>query len=153
MASAAGPTYDRGPPYVVTSFQIPEESHHAYTIALQRAAAETAMKIPLYDNKNIMSGIFFIGVGALGIYMAQDYPMGTALRMGPGYFPIVLSGMLILFGSCRRIQGLLHPEKLPGNWSPRAFLILPIATKRLRLLMDHAGFIRVRVPLVYALLH
>ncbi|MEN3354495.1 MAG: putative tricarboxylic transport rane protein, partial [Betaproteobacteria bacterium] len=64
------------------------------------------MKIPLYDNKNIMSGIFFIGVGALGIYMAQDYPMGTALRMGPGYFPIVLSGMLILFGIYCLIQGV-----------------------------------------------
>ena len=60
------------------------------------------MKIPLYDNKNFMSGLFFIGTGALGIYMAQDYPMGTALRMGPGYFPIVLSGVLLAFGVWRR---------------------------------------------------
>ena len=83
------------------------------------------MKIPLYDNKNFMSGLLFIGVGALGIYMAQDYPMGTALRMGPGYFPIVLSGMLILFGIYCLIQGLLKPEKLPGNWSLRAYECLP----------------------------
>ena len=52
------------------------------------------MKVPLFDNKNFLSGLFFIGVGGLGLFMAQDYPMGSALRMGPGYFPIVLSAVL-----------------------------------------------------------
>jgi Tripartite tricarboxylate transporter TctB family len=107
------------------------------------------MKVALYDNKNFMSGLFFLGVGALGIYMAQDYPMGSALRMGPGYFPIVLSGMLILFGIYCLIQGLLHPEKLPLNWSPRALLILPIATIVFGLIMEHAGFIPALIALVF----
>jgi Tripartite tricarboxylate transporter TctB family len=107
------------------------------------------MKIPLYDNKNFMSGLLFIGVGALGIYMAQDYPMGTALRMGPGYFPIVLSGMLILFGIYCLIQGLLNPEKLPLNWSVRALFILPIATVVFGVLMEHAGFIPALIALVF----
>ena len=48
-------------------------------------------KVPLNENKDFLSGLHFIGIGALGIFMAQDYPMGSALRMGPGYFPIVLS--------------------------------------------------------------
>jgi putative tricarboxylic transport membrane protein len=111
--------------------------------------SETGMKVPLHDNKNFLSGLFFIGTGGLGIYMAQDYPMGTALRMGPGYFPIVLSGMLILFGIYCLIQGLLHPEKLPGNWSPRALLILPVATVVFGLLMEHAGFIPALIALVF----
>jgi hypothetical protein len=107
------------------------------------------VKIPLLDNKNFLSGLFFIGTGGLGIFMAQDYPMGTALRMGPGYFPIVLSGLLILFGVYCLIQGLLKPEKLPGNWSPRALLILPIATVVFGLLMEHAGFIPALIALVF----
>ena len=106
------------------------------------------MKIALHENKNFMSGLFFIGVGALGIFMAQDYPMGTALRMGPGYFPIVLSGMLILFGIYCLVQGLLKPEPLPGNWSVRALVILPIATVIFGLLMEHAGFIPALLALV-----
>ena len=106
------------------------------------------MKIPLHDNKNFMSGLFFIGVGGLGIFMAQDYPMGTALRMGPGYFPIVLSGMLILFGIYCLVQGLLKPEPLPGNWSVRALIILPVATVIFGLLMEHAGFIPALIALV-----
>jgi putative tricarboxylic transport membrane protein len=106
-------------------------------------------RVPLFDNKDFLSGLFFIGVGGLGIFMAQDYPMGTALRMGPGYFPIVLSGVLILMGIYCLVQGLLKPERLPGNWSPRALLILPIATVIFGLLMEHAGFIPALIALVF----
>jgi putative tricarboxylic transport membrane protein len=107
------------------------------------------MKIPLHDNKDFMAGLFFIGTGALGLFMAQDYPMGSALRMGPGYFPIVLSAMIILFGIYCLIQGLLKPEKLPGNWSVRALIILPLATVVFGLLMEHAGFIPALIALVF----
>ena len=112
--------------------------------------AEARLKIPLHDNKNFMSGLFFIGTGALGLFMAQDYPMGTALRMGPGYFPIVLSAMIILFGIYCLIQGLLKPEPLAGsNWSVRALVILPIATVVFGLLMEHAGFIPALIALIF----
>src|SRR5687767_13671621 len=111
--------------------------------------ADAALKVALHDNKNFMSGLFFLGVGGLGIFMAQDYPMGTALRMGPGYFPIVLSGMLILFGIYCLVQGLLKPEKMPGNWSPRAFLILPISLVIFGQLMEHAGFIPALIALIF----
>src|SRR4051812_9177082 len=115
----------------------------------QATVSTTGSKIPLFDNKNFLSGLFFIGVGGLGIFMAQDYPMGTALRMGPGYFPIVLSALLILFGIYCLVQGLLKPEKLPGNWSPRALLILPLATVVFGVLMEHAGFIPALLALVF----
>ena len=108
------------------------------------------MKVALGDNKDFLTGIMFIGVGALGIYMAQDYPMGSALRMGPGYFPIVLSGLLILFGIYCLIQGLLKPEKLKGDgWSLRALVILPIGAVIFGLLMEYAGFIPALVVLVF----
>jgi hypothetical protein len=86
--------------------------------------AEARTKIPLHDNKNLMAGVFFIGTGALGLFMAQDYPMGTALRMGPGYFPIVLSAMIILFGIYCLIQGVLKPEPLPARGQIATWLAL-----------------------------
>jgi hypothetical protein len=106
-------------------------------------------KVPLTSNKDFLSGVHFIGIGALGIFLAQDYPMGTALRMGPGYFPIVLSGILILMGVYCLIQGLLHPEPMPHNWSMRALIILPIAMVLFGILMEHAGFIPALVVLVF----
>jgi putative tricarboxylic transport membrane protein len=115
----------------------------------QGTTSTAGSKIPLFDNKNFLSGIFFIGIGGGALFMAQDYPMGSALRMGPGYFPIVLSSVLILFGIYCLVQGLLHPEKLPGNWSLRALFILPLATVVFGVLMEHAGFIPALIALVF----
>ena len=107
------------------------------------------MKIDLRSNKDFLSGLHFVGIGALGIFLAQDYPMGSALRMGPGYFPIVLSGIMILFGIYCLIQGLLKPEKIVGNWSLRALIILPVATALFGVLMEHAGFVPALIVLVF----
>ena len=106
------------------------------------------MRVALTNNKRFLSGVMFIFIGAVAIFMARDYPMGSALRMGPGYFPIVLSSMIILFGIYCLIQGLLKPEPLPGHWSVRALIILPIATIIFGLLMEHAGFIPALIALV-----
>lgn len=45
---------------------------------------------------NLLAGAFFLAVGIAGTLMSRGYPMGTARAMGPGYFPIVLGGLMIL---------------------------------------------------------
>src|SRR5918993_4530633 len=111
--------------------------------------AGTSLKAELHDNKNFLSGVFFSGTGALGIFVAQDYPMGTAVGMGPGYFPTVLCIILILVGIYCLIRGLLKAEKLPDTWSLRALLILPVALVVFGLLMEHVGFIPALVVLIF----
>jgi len=46
------------------------------------------MKVALHENRGVMSGVMFVGIGAIALTIARDYPMGSALRMGPGYFPM-----------------------------------------------------------------
>ena len=51
------------------------------------------------NRKDVASGMFFIAVGVLyGGIAWHSLPMGSSLEMGPGYFPIVLSGILIVLG-------------------------------------------------------
>ncbi len=76
----------------------------------------------LMNNKRFLSGLMFLGIGGVAIFMAQDYPMGSALRMGPGYFPIVLGGLMGLFGIYELILGLMKSDPVKGNWSIRALL-------------------------------
>ena len=38
-------------------------------------------------NQDFVSGLMFAGWGIAGLWIARDYPMGSALRMGPGYVP------------------------------------------------------------------
>jgi putative tricarboxylic transport membrane protein len=106
------------------------------------------MNVELRNNKRFLSGLMFIGIGGIALYIARDYPMGSALRMGPGYFPNVLSGVLILFGIGMLVKGLLRPERVEGNWSVRALCILPLATVIFGLLMGHAGFVPALLVLV-----
>jgi hypothetical protein len=40
----------------------------------------------------------FIVIGMVGLYFARDLAFGSTARMGPGYFPMVLSGLVLLIG-------------------------------------------------------
>ena len=106
------------------------------------------MKIELKNNRRFLAGVMFIGIGAIAMYIAREYPMGSALRMGPGYFPIVLSGVMIVFGVAMMVQGVMKPEQIEGNWSLRALAILPIATVIFGVLMEHAGFLPALIVLI-----
>jgi hypothetical protein len=107
------------------------------------------MKFDWRNNRDVLGGLFYIGIGAVAIWMARDYPFGSALRMGPGYFPTVLSGIMILFGITIMATGIKKPEKLKGsNWSIRALIVLPIATAVFGWMMEEAGFIPAMLLLI-----
>lgn len=66
-------------------------------------------------NKDVLSGTLFVVVGAAGLWLGQDYAVGTAFRMGPGYFPRVLCGLLVLIGVIVALKGfLIGGEKAEG---------------------------------------
>ena len=44
-------------------------------------------------------GILLAALGAAGVYFSARLSMGTAVRMGPGYFPTLVSWILIGFGA------------------------------------------------------
>ena len=106
------------------------------------------MKIDLLSNKDFLAGLVLIGTGGAGIFFARDYPMGSALRMGPGYFPIVLGGIMVAFGIYVLVQGLITKEPVQGNWSLRALILLPVAMYVFGFLMEEAGFIPAMLALV-----
>ncbi|MCC6777415.1 MAG: tripartite tricarboxylate transporter TctB family protein [Hyphomicrobiales bacterium] len=56
--------------------------------------------------KDVLSGLMFIAVGALGLWLSRDYPVGTALRMGTGYVPRLLCWILIGLGVVVLLRGL-----------------------------------------------
>ena len=105
------------------------------------------MKTPLHQNPDVLSGIMFIVVGGVGMWIARDYPFGSALRMGPGYFPTVLGGVLVVFGIYCVLAGLKRQDKVKRTWSVRALIILPLAAWVYGVLMEHAGFVPALVVL------
>ncbi|MPZ44233.1 MAG: tripartite tricarboxylate transporter TctB family protein [Betaproteobacteria bacterium] len=99
------------------------------------------MSVELRNNKDFLAGLLMMGVGAAGFYMALDYPFGSALRMGPGYFPRVLAGILVAFGLYVGIRGFRFPERVEGIWGWKPLALITVAFWIYGWLMDHAGFI------------
>jgi hypothetical protein len=61
-----------------------------------------------------MSGLIFVGIGlAFGI-AASGYDIGTAFQMGPGCFPLVLAGFLVVLGLAITARGFAKAEPEPG---------------------------------------
>ena len=100
------------------------------------------------NNRDFFAGLLYIVIGALGMFIARDYPFGSALRMGPGYFPSVLGGMMIAFGAAVMMMGIKNNEKMKPYWSFRALIVLPLATVVFGFMMEEAGFIPALLVLI-----
>jgi hypothetical protein len=99
------------------------------------------MKVDLQNNKDFLAGLLMIGVASIAFYMALDYPFGSALRMGPGYFPRVLAGILMTFGLYVMIRGIKSGEKVGGAWGWKALAFITVAFVVFGWLMDRIGMI------------
>lgn len=91
--------------------------------------------------ENFWSGIMFIGFGALAIYIASDYPMGSTARMGPGYFPTLIGGFLIVLGAVITATGFRIKGEGIGPFPWRAVLFLGVGFASFAWGIDHVGFI------------
>lgn len=98
----------------------------------------TRIKAP----KDFLAGIIFLVVGATFFIWSRDYQIGTATRMGPGYFPSLLAIILCLFGIGSIIKGVVTkiPDPLPRHKIlPLFFMVAAVFS--FGLLVEHAGFV------------
>ena len=91
--------------------------------------------------RDYLCGAVFAAIGsALLIYSVMTLPVGTATVMGPGYFPVLLSSILIALGAIIALSGLrgeiVHIS--PIGWRgvvlvSAAFIFFGVAIHRLGL--------------------
>ncbi len=85
----------------------------------------TSRKFTL-DPTNGLCGILLIGAGAFFAFQSLSLELGTSLRMGPGYFPLALSLVLVLLGLVIFIQAMRASGEPIGPIAWRGMLfILP----------------------------
>ena len=80
------------------------------------------------SQKDFFSGLMFMVVGGLFAWGATSYSVGTAARMGPGYFPLMLGSLMVLVGAVVTFNSLVFQR--PGGdkigkwaWKPLTFII------------------------------
>lgn len=99
------------------------------------------MQIRIKSPEDFWAGLMFIAFGAAAAYIAADYPMGKAMRMGPGYFPTVLSGIMIFLGAVITGRSFFLQGEGMGKWALRPVLVLGASMTAFGFLIDDVGFI------------
>ena len=99
------------------------------------------MKTGLVGNKDFLAGLVFVLIGVLAVVVARDYPFGTAMRMGSGYFPTVLGGILILLGAWVMARGLRSGEEVKGEWGWKPLAFIALAFVLFGVLMPRLGLV------------
>ncbi len=72
--------------------------------------------------KDFWAGVMFCGFAAVALFAARGYSLGSAGRMGPGYFPLLLGMVLAGLGVVLVGRSIV----LDGQPLPR-FHVLPLA--------------------------
>lgn len=68
------------------------------------------------NKRDFWSGLLFIAFGLFFcLYSIYNYRLGTAARMGPGYFPMVLGGILCVLGSLVSLLALVFKPQEDDN--------------------------------------
>ena len=76
--------------------------------------------------RDVVGGLVIVGIGGLFLLFGRELPVGTSFRMGPGYFPAILSWVMVALGiavfcSALFIKGLELPLPLTGPWLSTAY--------------------------------
>lgn len=77
--------------------------------------------------KDFFTGLLLLAVCAVFGYGLLDLPIGTAFRMGPGYFPMVLTGLLAIFAVSLMINGLRSDGEPIGAIPWRAIFVITLS--------------------------
>lgn len=59
--------------------------------------------------RDVVGGVLLAAVGVGFLLVGRELPMGTASRMGPGYFPTVLACLVIALGAILALLALRKP--------------------------------------------
>jgi len=98
----------------------------------------TARKI---DPTDALAGLLFTGFGLFFGVQSSSLELGTAVRMGPGYFPLVLSGILILLGLAILASAVNKAGGETGAYAWRGMIFILPAPVFFGLTVQGLGFV------------
>lgn len=78
--------------------------------------------------KDFWTGVIFLIIGGGAIVLSRDYGMGSAVKMGPAYFPTILSSLLIVIGAISIIRSFLKPGTPIGTVAWKGLFLIIAST-------------------------
>jgi hypothetical protein len=91
-------------------------------------------------SKDVLTGMLFIGIGGLGLWLGSSLEPGTAAAMESGYYPRLVCLVIVVLGSLVAVAGLLRPGEKPDAWHWWPLAMVTASALIFAALLDAAGF-------------
>ncbi|WP_296555225.1 tripartite tricarboxylate transporter TctB family protein [Pigmentiphaga sp.] len=101
------------------------------------------MSLPLRARspQDVAAGVLLLGICLAGIHFGRDLEAGTAADMGPGYFPMVLSGIIGVCGLTLLARGVSRDGPAIDTVRLRPVLCVLGALLAFFIMIDRAGLV------------
>jgi hypothetical protein len=90
-------------------------------------------------SQDLLTGILFIAIGLGAMAVGRGYQFGEIARIGAGFFPVVVSGLLTSLGLLLAVRSFFMASDAVGAVDPRPLLIL-VGTVAFGLMIENLGF-------------
>jgi Tripartite tricarboxylate transporter TctB family len=74
--------------------------------------------------RDFYAGLLFVSFGVAALVLSGSYPLGSAARMGPGYFPRVLGTLVVGLGAVLCLRGFKSTAEVQSTWHWRPLIIV-----------------------------
>lgn len=89
--------------------------------------------------QDLGAAAIFALIGAGGLWFGRDLVVGTAAKMGPGYFPLMLSGLILLLGAALAWRAISVSGPAIETIKPRPLVFILGGILLSGVLLDWAG--------------
>jgi putative tricarboxylic transport membrane protein len=106
--------------------------------------------MPRYDQQGLVSGGMYVVLGAATAAGSLQYPVGNFWRMGPGFFPLLVSGALVVTGLVVAAIAVVPgtPAVALGRWRLRNLALVAAAVTAFGILVRPGGVILAAAALI-----
>ncbi len=103
----------------------------------------------LRNPKDFYAGLLFVAIGVADLVIVRSYPLGTASRMGPGYFPRILGILLVGLGALLSLRVFRSGGEPMSRWQWRPLTIVLLSVLIWGLTAQGLGLVVASLALVF----
>lgn len=107
------------------------------------------MRSTIATRKDFWTGVIYIVVGILAVVIARNYALGSAARMGPGYFPTVVASLLVIVGTIIVVRSFLREGEFVDRLAWKPILLVLGSIIAFGLLVNRAGLVIAAAVLLF----
>jgi putative tricarboxylic transport membrane protein len=100
--------------------------------------------------KDLLSGVMFLVFGAGAAVIAHGYDFGTPVRMGSGFFPVVIGVIIAILGLVLIVRSLIKPssDEPVAMFHFRPLVFISAAIVIFGVLIEDAGLLAALAALI-----